>query len=102
MQKDQQIRVTASQTGRLYIVVSEAGVDEDGVITTRRGMLEMNGEDKANALAEKLQKGERTVVLGGRPNQQGLYQANLLKISPGVAAATAITEGQSIAHEVDA
>lgn len=95
--KDQQIRVTASQTGRLYIVVSESSADDDGVITTRRGMLEMNSEEKANALAEKLQKGERTVVLGGRPNQQGLYQANLLKTTAGAEAAKVI-EGQSIVH----
>ena len=56
-----------------YIQCLSEGVDEDGVVSTKRGFIKLSEASKAPALLAKLQKGERTATFTGRPNN-GLYE----------------------------
>ncbi len=53
----------AKSTTQVFILVREESADEDGVMTVKAGFLEVEPA-KANTLLEKLEKGERTVIVG--------------------------------------
>ena len=67
------IVVSANNT---YIQAEKTGVDEWGVISTKRGFINVQ-PDKAPALLERLNKGESTAVLGQYNRQQGLYEVKV-------------------------
>lgn len=69
-----------SSTGKHYVQAMAQHVDEDGVISTKRGFIELQSAPQANALIEKLSKGERVATLG-RPNRDGICPVTLTSAS---------------------
>lgn len=63
---------SSQMEGKAFIRVSEESVDEDGVVTTKAGFIQVL-EDKADSLIAKLQDGERSATLGLKLNT-GLYE----------------------------
>lgn len=56
-----------------YVQCLAENIDEDGVVSTKRGFIKLASADKAPALLAKLQSGERKAAFTGRPNN-GLYE----------------------------
>lgn len=81
-------------TGKTYVQCVTEHVDEDGVIETKRGFLQVV-PDKAQSLLTKLQNGERAVAFGNRPNQQGLYPVTMLKAGVTATAENEVLEEQA-------
>lgn len=74
---------SASAEGDAFIRCSAQNVDDDGVVTTDTGFIRVKA-DKAEALLEKLNNGQRTAKLGLKL-QNGNYEVAVQKVETEVA-----------------
>ena len=77
-----------------YIQAEGQHVDEDGVISTKRGFIQVLPE-KAPALLAKLESGERLATFGQYNRNQGLYEVKVTAVG---VAETAPATANEIEH----